>query len=316
MTVAFLFPGQGAQYPGMLHGLLSNFAARSIITRATESLGYDALTLDSAGSLSRTVAAQLATFITSVAALHALSEQGAAADATAGLSLGAFGAAVACGALTFEAALKLVQLRATLMEEECPPGHGLSVIVGLSENQVRSLLSVHSTQESPVYIANINAPQEVVIAGHEITMDRVLAHAFIAGARRAERLAISVPSHCPLLSGVARKLKSAITETNMSTPRICYISNRSARPLLEPEAIREDLATNVEHPVRWHEATNVLFESGVRLFVELPPGYKLSALAANAFCESRAIAVESSSLNLVADVIKHHKMSGNLLTNS
>lgn len=309
MSVAFLFPGQGAQYPGMIHALTQNAAASATIARAADCLGYDVLALDSADALNSTVAVQLATFIASVAACDALRKLGATPDAAAGLSIGAFGAAVACGAIAFETALKMVELRATLMEQERPQGYGLSAIVGLSQRQVKALVESHSTSAAPVYLANLNAPLEVVIAGTNAGMDRVLTRALALGARRAERLPISVPSHCPLMEGVAAKMVSAMADLFMSAPRIPYIGNRSGRPLLDREAVREDLATNVAHPVRWHEATTVLFEQGARLFVEMPPGYKLTALATEAFPEARAVAVESNSIEFGAQLVRHYRTS-------
>src|SRR5262249_44990144 len=136
--------------------------------------------------------------------------------------------------------------------------------------------------ESPVFLANINAPTQIVIAGSDAGMESVLHRAKNEGAHTTKRLPVVVPSHCVLLQSVADELIRRSANIEIRMPKAIYISNRRARALRDPEAIREDLATNIAHPIRWHEGTAVAYERGVRLFVELPPGQRLTDLTSMA----------------------------------
>ena len=155
MKILFSFPGQGAQRPGMLHALPDGDA---LLNEASEVLAEDVRLLDSAEALEHTRAVQLCLLIAGVAAARALQRQGVMPDMTAGLSIGAYPAAVTAGALDFSDALRLVSLRGTLMEQAYPQGYGLTAIVGFSEQQLRPLLG------DDCWLANINGPQQLVIA--------------------------------------------------------------------------------------------------------------------------------------------------------
>jgi malonate decarboxylase epsilon subunit len=278
----------------MFQSLPSHPAVTRTFEEATEILNQDVRALDGDAVLISTTAAQLAIFIAGVSVSRVLEAEKIFPDAVAGLSIGAFGAAVASGTIDFGAALPLVRLRAELMERAYASGYGLSVIVGLTEKQVLQLIEDIHTEEAPVFIATVNAPQQVVIAGADDGMNTVLHRATEKGATRAEKLPVSVPSHCALLSGVAERLLQFVANLPFSDPRIPYVSNTRARILRTAAAIREDLATNVMYPVRWHDAVTVLVELGVRLFVELPPGHVLTGLVAAAFPDIRAISLHGS----------------------
>jgi malonate decarboxylase epsilon subunit len=304
MSIAFLYPGQGAQFAGMLHQLPEHRKVHETLREASQILGRDVLTLDTETALSSTVPVQVGLFVSGVAVSGALQAEGFEPDVVVGLSVGAFAAAVAAGALSFKDGLSLVKLRAELMQEAYPKGYGLSVIIGLNERQLAEIVSEFNKPESPVFLANINAPTQIVVAGSDAGMDGIIHRAKNEGAHTTKRLPVSVPSHCVLLQSVADKLIRRLANAEIRTPKAIYISNRRARALRDPEAIREDLATNIAHAVRWHEATEVAYERGVRLFVELPPGQTLTDLASVAFPDARSIALGQMQIETAVKLIR------------
>ncbi len=306
MSVGFLCPGQGAGTPGFLHRLPAAPEVADTLDEASGVLGRDVRDLDGAAALRTTTAVQLATVVAGVAAGRAIAARGGDPDLVAGLSVGAFTAAVLCGALGLADALRLVRLRGEAMERAFPSGHGLAVVVGLDERRVSALVA-RAGAAGPVYLANLNAPTQLVLAGCDAGLEEALRLALGAGARRAERLAVSVPSHCPLLAGVAAALEDALREIPLADPRIPYATNRRARATRDREAVREDLAQGVAAPVRWHDATTVLFELGVRLFVELPPGRALADLAAAAWPGARAVAADEVRLESVVALVARER---------
>jgi malonate decarboxylase epsilon subunit len=300
VSVALLCPGQGAHTPGFLHRLPRDPEAARTLAAATAALGGDALALDAPEALRSTVAVQLATVIAGVAAGRALAARGLAPEGFAGLSVGAFTAAVLAGALRLEDALSVVRLRAERMQAAYPRGFGLAAIVGLGERAVAEVVAAATTPAAPVYLANLNGATQMVLAGADAGLERAIERAAAAGAQRAERLPVAVPSHCELLRPVGAALEERLRVVPLARPRGAYVTNLRARVTFDPEAIREDLARNVQHPVRWHDMTRLLFERGARLFVEVPPGRVLTGLAEIAFAEARAVAVDETPLDTVA----------------
>ena len=299
MSIALLFPGQGAQSPGFLQRLPEHAVVRATLDQASEILGEDVAALDSPQALSSTVAVQLTTLVAGVAAWRVLGEEGVTADAVAGLSVGAFAAAVACGTLAFADALPLVKLRAEGMERAYPQGYGMAAIIGLDQRRVMELIERAGGAGAQLYLANVNAPLQMVLSGPDAVLDAVIESARQAGARKAKRLAVSVPSHCPLLDGVSRQLAQAMTGIELRAPRIPYVGNCRARVAHDAAAVAEDLVNNVANTVRWHNAATVLYELGVRLFIEPPPGQVLSRLARDAFDDARSVAMEEVRLDSV-----------------
>ena len=299
MSIALLFPGQGAQSPGFLQRLPEHAAVRATLEEASQVLDEDVTALDSAAALVSTVAVQLTTLVAGVAVARALSGEGVSADAVAGLSVGAFGAAVACGALAFADALSLVRLRGECMERAYPQGYGMAAIVGLDQRQITELIERAGGAGAQLYLANVNAPTQMVLSGPERALDAAVEAARRAGARKAERMAVSVPSHSPLLDEVSRQLAQAMTTIQLRAPRIPYVGNRRARPVQDAAGVAEDLIHNVAATVRWHDASTVLYERGARLFIEPPPGQVLSRLAQAAFADARSVAVEDARLDSI-----------------
>jgi malonate decarboxylase epsilon subunit len=304
MSVAFIFPGQGSQVAGMLHALPDHPAITRTLDEVSESLGEDVRELDSARALQSTVSVQLALLASGVAMARTLVEEGVRPEAVAGLSVGAFAAAVQSGVISLSDSVRLVKQRAEMMEELFPNGYGLAVIVGLSAKQVSVLVDAIHTEETPVYLGNINAPRQIVIAGSDRGVTKVLETAQKNGARKAERLPVPVPSHCALLEPVAVALRTSLRTMQLNEPRMVYVGNASARALRTGRAVAEDMASNIAHVVRWHDATTVLKELGCLLFIEMPPGRVLSELAKDAFPEVKSLAASESplkhTLNLAA----------------
>jgi len=309
MSLAFLYPGQGAQVPGMLHQMPNHSEINATFEEAGQVLGQDILKFDTEQALSSTVAVQLVLLISAVASTRALQAEGIKFDLVAGLSVGAFAAAVAAEALAFKDALPLVKLRAQLMENAYPRGYGLSVVVGLNEQQLSKIVGEINKPNSPVFLANLNAPTRIVIAGSDAGMNAVLDRAKNEGARTAKRLQVSVPSHCALLKTVADELTRRMANVEIKAPEMIYMSNRRARALRDPEGIREDLATNVEYAVRWHDAVTVAYERGIRLFVEMPPGRVLTDLASAGFPDARSVAFEQMRIDALVKLIRRFAAS-------
>jgi malonate decarboxylase epsilon subunit len=296
MTVAFLFPGQGAQSAGLLHRLPQHAEVSRTIEEASRILGRDVAALDNAEALRSTAAVQEALLIAGVATARALMAEHVPPAAVAGMSIGAFGAAVGCGTLSFGDALPLVRLRGELMESAFPTGFGLAAIEGLDEVRMEGIVERIRTAESPVYISNINAPRQIVVAGSDSSLAAVIAQARQQGARRAQRLAVSVPSHCPLLEPIADRLTQAMAGLALRTPSMPYLSNRGGRPLDDAEAIRQDLATSIAHPVRWYSALEVMRELGATIFIEMAPGNVSTHLVAELLPGVRAVSIADQGL--------------------
>jgi malonate decarboxylase epsilon subunit len=263
----------------MLHELVSDPAVEWTLDEISDVLRSDVRLLDSPEALHSTVSVQLALLASGVATARALQRQGVTCSAVAGLSVGAFAAAVVAEAITFKDAVILVRSRAEKMEQLYPVGYGLAAIVGLNERQVTAIVDSVHTAATPVFVGNINAPRQIVIAGSAEGMQRVLEEARHHGASKAELLQVSVPSHCPLLSSVADSLRLQLNSMQLRTPKCPYITNVNARAVRSASAVAADLADNIAHGVRWHDATTVAEELGCNLFLEMPPGHTLTDLA-------------------------------------
>jgi malonate decarboxylase epsilon subunit len=292
--LCLVYPGQGAQSPGFLHRLPEHSVVASTIEEASDTLSLDVAGLDSSEALQSSVAVQISLVVAGVAIARRLAESGIEAQAHAGLSVGAYPAAVGCGAIAFADALRMVKMRAELMERAYPRGYGLSAIEGLAEAQVEALIDPNAEHPSArVYVANVNAPRQIVVAGSDAALDAFNERATAAGAHRAKRLAVSVPSHCELLSEASEKLIDHAAGIPVQTPKQLYIGNRRARALYRGEDIREDLATNMCHAVRWFDALTALIERGATLLVEAPPGRVSTDIVQAAYPDVAVLAASS-----------------------
>jgi malonate decarboxylase epsilon subunit len=279
MNTGLLFPGHGSQQPQMLHDLVRHPAVDETLSEVSAVLDLDVLTLDTPEALQSVISVHLSILTAGVATARALQQSGLQPLAVAGLSVGAFSAAVAADSLSLADAVRLVRSRAEQMEQMYPTGFGLSAIVGLSEAQVAKLVDAVHTTEHPVFVGNINAPRQIVIAGSNAGIEAVLQKARILGARNAERLYVPFPADCPLLQPVADSLRNQLQSISVKDPKPIYLANVNARAVRTAQGVAKDLANNIAHGVRWHDATTVARELGCELFLQLPPGNALSDLA-------------------------------------
>lgn len=304
MSVLFTFPGQGAQKPGMLHAQPPHPETARTLDEASGALGRDALLLDSDAALRSTVAVQLCLLTAGVAMARVLAAHEARPDMVAGLSIGAWPAAVTAGVLDFTDAVRLVELRARLMEAAYPRGYGMTAIGGLTRRQLEPLVARVHAAGQPVYLANLNAVRQIVIAGSDEAMAGVAALALAAGAQRAERLAVAVPSHCELLGEQARRLACAVDQVQLHRPRIPYVSSSAARALFDGRRIGADLAANMAHPVLWADTVRHAWERGARLALEMPTGSVLTRLAEAEFPEGVAASCEGRRLDSLVALVR------------
>lgn len=309
MSVLFTFPGQGAQRPGMLHALPGDAAVAATVAEAADVLKHDPLLLDTPAALTSTRAVQLCLLIAGVAMARSLAAQGALPDMVAGFSIGEYPAAVVAGALDFADAVQLVARRGQLMEEAYPSGHGMAAIIGLDSAQLEPLVAQVHTATTPVYIANLNARRQIAIAGSDAGLQAVMVLALAHGASKAERLAVSVPSHSPLFDGAAQQLRAAFDQVTLRRPQLAYLSSSAARTLFDPERIRDSLASNMARRVHWADTVRLAWERGARLAVEMPPGSVLTRLTGPEFGEGVAVSCDGNRTeSLLALVNNPHRI--------
>jgi malonate decarboxylase epsilon subunit len=300
MSTFWVYPGQGAQQPDMLHRLPDAPIIRECLREASDALNEDVMRLDSAEALQSTRAVQLCLLIAGVACSRLLMAQDSQPDYVGGLSIGAYPAAVIAGSLAFADALRLVALRGELMQSAYPQGFGMTALIGLEQTLVEGLIAQIHGSETPVYLANINADNQFVIAGSDAAMAQVAALAKAHGAATAKRLAVSVPSHCELLAEPASRLAAAFSAVTVQTPSIRYLSGTTARPLLSADKLRDDLAFNMCRVIDWRSTVQTAYERGVRLQIELPPGTVLTGLARRVFEQGSAVAFQGARLDTLS----------------
>jgi len=281
---AVMFPGQGSQSVGMLGELGSKHSiVRDTFAEASDVLGMDLWDLCQNGpaeTLNRTEYTQPAMLAAGVAAWRVLTAASQARPGMlAGHSLGEYSALVAAEALDFPAAVDLVAERAAAMQGAVPEGHGaMAAILGMDDAAVVALCA--SESESDVLEAvNFNSPGQVVIAGAAAAVERAIAAAPGAGAKRALRLPVSVPSHCALMRPAAERLMAKLEATELRLPRIPVLHNVSAGPVHSIAELRATLAEQLFRPVRWVETIQAMRAGAVQVLVEAGPGRVLTGLA-------------------------------------
>ncbi|MGA2116599.1 MAG: ACP S-malonyltransferase [Bryobacteraceae bacterium] len=279
---AFLFPGQGSQYTGMGKSLAERFAvARQVYEEADQALGFSISRLCFEGpddQLKLTMNTQPALLATSIAALAVLRERGVTADYVAGHSLGEYSALVAAGGLAFADALRLVRDRGRYMQEAVPPGVGaMAALLRVPEGKLDAILA-EAAQGEVVSAANLNSPEQVVIAGHAGAVARAIALAKSAGARRAVPLPVSAPFHCILMQPAQQRLRVNLDATPFADLAIPLVNNWQAREIRGGAEAREGLYHQVPNPVRWVETLRYLAAQGVNRAFEVGAGNVLSGL--------------------------------------
>jgi [acyl-carrier-protein] S-malonyltransferase len=280
--LAFLFPGQASQYPGMGKDLAANFPeSRAVFDEADAALGFSISQLCFEGSeeaLKLTENTQPAILTVSVAAYRALASRGIEPDFAAGHSLGEYSALVAAGALEFSDAVKLVRQRGRYMQEAVPAGEGaMAAILGLSPADVAEVCKKAAGGEV-VSPANLNSPEQTVIAGGAAAVKRAVETASQSGAKRAVILSVSAPFHCAMLMPAQQRLEPDLRATKFGDLRFPLVTNADAEAITSGDEARESLIRQVTMPVRWLESVREMIEQGVNIFVEVGPGKVLSGL--------------------------------------
>lgn len=283
--IAFLFPGQGSQFAGMGKSLFDSYAsARGIFEEADRALGLPLSRLCFEGpeeDLKLTENTQPALLTVSTAAFAVLRELGLEPDYVAGHSLGEYSALVAAGALRFADAVRLVRKRGQYMQEAVPKGVGaMAALLRLPEGELDRILT-EAAQGEVVTAANLNSPDQIVIAGHAGAVERAAELAKAAGARRAVILPVSAPFHCPLMKPAQERLAADLDATEFQDLRYPLINNWEAREIRTGAEARRGLFEQVPNPVRWADSIRCLASKGVTRFVEAGAGSVLLGLLRN-----------------------------------
>jgi [acyl-carrier-protein] S-malonyltransferase len=275
---ASIFPGQGAQYPGMGKDLFENSAeAKVLFEKANEILGFNITAImfeGTAEDLKQTKVTQPAIFLHSV--LLAKTRKDFSPDMVAGHSLGEFSALVASGALTFEDGLTLVSKRAQAMQKACEAEPStMAAIVGLDDQVVEE---VCSSIDDVVVAANYNCPGQLVISGSIAGVDKACDLLTQKGAKRALKLPVGGAFHSPLMEPAREELAAAIESTFFSTPVCPVYQNVNALPVTDPVEIKQNLIAQLTTPVRWTQTVKNMISDGASLFTEIGPGKVLQGL--------------------------------------
>jgi [acyl-carrier-protein] S-malonyltransferase len=282
LKTAFLFPGQGSQFAGMGKALSETYpAARRVFDEADETLGFPLSRLCFEGpedQLKLTENTQPALLTVSSAAFAVLKENGWAPDFVAGHSLGEYSALVAAQSLQFADALRLVRNRGRYMQQAVPPGVGaMAAILKLPEGKLDGVLE-QAAQGETVSAANLNTPEQVVIAGHAGAVNRAIELAKAAGARRGVLLPVSAPFHCALMRPAQERLRADLDATEFRDLACPLVNNWQAEEICSGAAAREGLYQQVPNPVRWVESVRRLAGGGVVRWVEVGAGGVLTGL--------------------------------------
>ncbi|HYU22884.1 MAG TPA: ACP S-malonyltransferase, partial [Candidatus Dormibacteraeota bacterium] len=280
--VAFVFPGQASQYPGMGKELAGKYpAAKAVFDEADKALGFSISKMCFEGTeedLKLTANTQPAILTCSVAVYRVLAEKGLMPDFVAGHSLGEYSALVAVVGLKFADAVQLVRKRGTYMQDAVPTGVGaMAAIMGLSPAVVADACK-RAAQGEICSAANLNSQEQTVISGHAGAVKRAVEMASQLGAKRAVILPVSAPFHSALMTPAQEKLEKDLKQIEFAALRVPLVTNVDADTIETGDAAREALIRQVTAPVRWEESVRLLIEEGVNTFVEVGPGRVLSGL--------------------------------------
>ena len=278
--VAFLFPGQGAQYVGMGKEIADEYkSAGKIFDEATEALGFDVREMifnSDDETLKITENTQPTIVTTSIACMQPLLEKGISPDFVAGLSLGEYAAHVAAGTVSFKDAVSLVKKRGKYMQEAVPLGVGaMAAIIGLESDDVIECCK-EASEIGIVEPANFNCPGQIVVAGETAAVEKAAEMCKAKGAKRAMLLPVSAPFHCSLLKPAGEKLAAELEKVSLNNMKIPVVSNVTGDAVTDKGMVKELLIRQVSTSVLWEKCIRTMLDQGVDTFVEIGPGKVLS----------------------------------------
>ena len=274
--IAFIFPGQGAQYTGMAKDFCEKYAvSRQVFKKASEVSGIDveSLCFEENDRLNITEYTQIAMLTAEIAILRVAEESGLRSEVNAGLSLGEYGALVASGVMKEEDAFAVVRKRGILMQEAYPTGGAMSAVLGTDSELIEQIC--RETQ-GIVSIANYNCPGQIVITGEEAAVKAAGEALKAAGARRVIPLNVSGPFHCELLKTAGDKLGQELENVEIQPFTVPYVTNVTAQNVTGPDQVKELLVEQVSSSVRWQQCVERMISDGVDTFIEVGPGRTLT----------------------------------------
>ncbi|WP_343250343.1 ACP S-malonyltransferase [Diplocloster hominis] len=292
MKLAFIFPGQGAQYAGMGKEFYDQFAeSRRIFETASDVLSMDMkeLCFEQNERLDITAYTQAAMLTVSAAMLAVIEAEGVRADAAAGLSLGEYGAILAGKAMSFADAVAVVRKRGILMQEAVPAGGAMAAVMGTDAELIRKICG---ETEGIVSVANYNCPGQIVITGEENAVAKACESLKEAGARRTVPLKVSGPFHSKLLEHAGRQLEEVLRPILLRNPQIPYITNVTAEYVTDSEEIKPLLGRQVYSSVLWQQSVERLIADGIDTFLEIGPGRTLSGFVKKIHRDAKVMNIE------------------------
>jgi len=300
--IAFIFPGQGAQYIGMGKQIAGEYkSADMIFSKASEAVGFDVKKMVFEGNdetLKVTENTQPVVLTTCIACLQPLLEKGIKPDVVAGLSLGEYTAHVVAGTLSFNDAVSLVRKRGKFMQEAVPLGVGtMAAIIGLENSMVIECCKIAS-DVGIVEPANFNCPGQIVVAGEVRAVERVVELCREKGAKRAMVLPVSAPFHCSMLKPAGERLMAELKTIKLNNIKIPVVTNVTAEYIYDKSVVKELLIRQVNSPVLWENSIRKMIHNGIDTFVEIGPGKVLSGFIKKIDKDVRTLNIEDiESLN-------------------
>ncbi|OLF77786.1 ACP S-malonyltransferase [Maricaulis sp. W15] len=304
MKLAFVFPGQGSQAVGMAQELAGQFAsARAVLDEVDAALGQDLSGLMAEGpieTLTLTENAQPALMAASLAVMAVLDTEFDVkvnvADFVAGHSLGEYSALAAAGALSISDAAKLLKLRGLAMQKAVPVGEGtMAALLGADEELAAAAVAAGATA-GVCAIANDNAPGQIVISGSTAAIDAAIAKAGELGLKKAMKLPVSAPFHCPMMQAAADAMAEALGTATIQAPTVPVVANVTARPTSDVETIRKQLVEQVTGRVRWRESVLwMVEEAGITTLAEAGSGKVLSTMLKRTTKDATGVPLNSAS---------------------
>jgi [acyl-carrier-protein] S-malonyltransferase len=307
--IAFIFPGQGAQYIGMGKEISELYpSAADVFERANNALGFDIREMIFNGdeeTLTITENTQPAILTASMACLMPLLETGIRPDYTAGLSLGEYGAHVLSGTFSFEDAVRVVRKRGRFMQDAVPAGLGaMAAILGLDREEVIDICEI-AQSAGVIGPANFNCPGQIVVAGETAAVDEAIRIATEKGAKRAVLLNVSAPFHCVMLEPAGEKLKKVLEGVEVHPMTIPVVANVTGKVIPSEDQVKDLLVQQVSKSVFWEDSIRAMMEAGVDTFVEIGPGKVLSGFVKKIDRGLRALNVENKqSLDKTLEALK------------